>query len=112
MHLSGIRARHGCQLKGPYLEGTASGRAPATLDSIEVGNEIRDREPVPLEANICAVEKWPCRRRGSCKNDLLFLLLCDLHYLWLDSGLGVSRPFSFLSKDLKTGAHTDLEKRR
>lgn len=104
MHLSGIRARHGCQLQEHYLEGIASGRTPATLDSIEVRNEIRDWEPVPLEAFICAVEKWLCQ--------LLFLLLCDLRYLWLDSGLGVSRLFSFFSKDLKTRAHTDLEQRR
>lgn len=112
MHLSGIRARRGCQLRGHYLEGTASGRTPATLDSIEVRNEIRDQEPGPLEALICVVEKWPCQRHRSCKNDLLFLLLRDLLYLWLDSGLCVSRLFSFLSKDLKTGAHTDLEKKR
>lgn len=105
VHLSGIRARHGCQLQGHYLEGTASGRTPATLDSIEVRNEIRDREPVPLEAFICAEEKWPCRPHGSCENGLLCLLLCDLRRPWLDSGLDVSGLFSFLSRLKSKGSH-------
>lgn len=65
MHLSGIRARHGCQLQEHYLERTASGRTPATLDSIEGRNEIRAWEPVPLEAFICAVEKGLCQLDGS-----------------------------------------------